>query len=104
MHNQRDYFQSWWATIKLDSKHGISHLSKKKGYEIALLNLETYYLVLSYHVEVINEFILQQMSENCHREAIAIFANTNTLKSKMILKKNYQVDFKPRIFFQCFRI
>ena len=35
------------------------------------------------------------MSENGHREANTIFANTNTLKAIIILKKNYNVHFRP---------
>ena len=68
-------------------------LDKKKDYEIALINLETYYslpnidrsnncfsyspgantswfdIIIpegSYHVEDINEFIQREMSKNCH--------------------------------------
>ena len=40
------------------------------------------------------------MIKNCHydkakdKDNIEISANTNTLKSEMILKKNYEVDFR----------
>ena len=81
--------------IKLDSKLGLSHQINwiKKDYEIALINLETYYsfpnidrsnncfsyspganspsfdIIIpegSYHVEDINEFIHRQMRKNDH--------------------------------------
>ena len=54
----------------------------------------------SYHVEDINEFIQQEMRKNGHydkakdKDNIESSANTNTLKSKMILKNNYEVDFR----------
>ena len=100
-------------------------LHKKKEYEIALINLETYYSFLTidgsnncftystgssapwfdisiqegcYHVEDINEFIHRQMRKNGHydkandRDNIEISANTNTLKSEMIISNNYEVD------------
>ena len=60
-------------------------LDKKKDYEIALINLETYYsfpnidrsnncftysdIIIpegSYHVEDINDFIQREMRKNCH--------------------------------------
>ena len=46
----------------------------------------------SYHDEDINEFIHRQMRKNCHydkandKDNIEISANTNTLKSEMIIK------------------
>ena len=96
-------------------------LSKETNYEIGLVNLETYYsfpniektnnhfryssdarqwfnILIpkgSYEVEDINEFIQQKISENNHKEAVTISANTNTLKAEMILKENYHVDFRP---------
>ena len=48
----------------------------------------------SYHVEDINEFIHSQMIKNVHsdkandKDNIEISANTNTLKSKMIINNN----------------
>ena len=54
----------------------------------------------SYHVEDINEFIQREMRKNGHydkandKDNIEISANTNTLKSEMILKNDYEVDFK----------
>ena len=102
-------------------------LNKRKDYEIALINLETYYLFSnidrfnncfsyspatnatwfniiipegSYHVEDINEFIHRQMRKNCHydkandKDNIEISANTNKLKSEMIINNNYEVDFR----------
>ena len=53
----------------------------------------------SYHIEDINEFIQRKMRKNCHydkakyKDNLEISANTNTLKSEMILKNNYEVDF-----------
>ena len=100
---------------------------KKKDYEIALINLETYYsfpnidrsnnsfsyspganepwvdIIIpegSYHVEDINEFIQREMRKNFHydkvndKNNVEISANTNTLKSEMFLKNNYEVYFK----------
>ena len=49
----------------------------------------------SYQAEDINEFIQQKISENNHKEAVTISANTNTLKAEMIFKENYQVDLRP---------
>ena len=102
-------------------------LDKKKDYEIALINLKTYYsfpnidksnnyfsyspganaprfdIIIpegSYHVEDTNEFIHRQMRKNCHydktndKENIEISANTNTLKSEMIINNNCEVDFR----------
>ena len=49
----------------------------------------------SYHVQDINEFILREMRKNGHydksndKDNNEISANTNTLKSEMILKNNY---------------
>ena len=102
-------------------------LHKKKDYEIALINLETYYsfpnidnsndcftytpganalcynIIIpdgSYHVEDINEFIQREMRQNVHydktndKDNIEISANTNTLKTEMFLRNNYEVDFR----------
>ena len=93
-------------------------LDKKKDYEIALINRETYYsfpnidrsnncftyspnlvplwfdIIIpegSYHVE---EFVQREMRKNGHydkendKDNIEISANTNTLKSEMFLKIN----------------
>ena len=54
----------------------------------------------SYHVEDINESIQREMRQNCQcdkandMDNIEMSANTNTLKSAMFLKNNYDVDFK----------
>ena len=54
----------------------------------------------SYHVEDINVFIQREMRKNGHyvkkkdKDNIEISANTNTLKSEMFLKNNYEVDFR----------
>ena len=59
----------------------------------------------SYHVEDINEFIQQEMRKNSHYDKannkvyIEISVNTNTLKSEMIINKNYGVDINPLIVF-----
>ena len=53
----------------------------------------------SYPIEDINELFQQKMRKNGHydnandKDNIEITANTNTLKSEMILKNNYEVDF-----------
>ena len=54
----------------------------------------------SNHVEDINEFIQREMRKNGHydtandKDNIEISAITNTLKSEMFLKNNYEVDFR----------
>ena len=54
----------------------------------------------SYHVEDINEFIQREMRKYGHydkandKDNIEITANTNTLKSEMFLRNNYEVDFR----------
>ena len=54
----------------------------------------------SYHVEDINEFIQREIRKNCHydkvndKDYIEISANTNTLKSEMILNNNYEADLR----------
>ena len=102
-------------------------LDKNKQYEIALVNLETYYSFPnidasnnyfryspddgdtwfemcipegSYDIIDINDTIQQKMRQNGHYDPmnkeyyIAISANSNTLKSVLILENNYQVDFR----------
>lgn len=98
-------------------------LDKKKQYEIALVNLKTYYSFPnidasnnyfkystdsgttwyeiyipegSYDIGDVNDTIQQKMRQNGHYDDeyyIAISANTNTLKSVLVLENNYQVDF-----------
>jgi len=97
-------------------------LKKNKRYEIALVNLETYYsfpnitrqncrftyspdagytwhhiLVPegSYDIEDIDDYIQQKMKQNGHVNKISLSANTNTLKAVVLLENNYQVDFQP---------
>ena len=97
-------------------------LKKNKGYEIALVNLETYYsfpniteennhfsyspdaggiwyhILIpegSYDIEDINKVIQQKMRQNGHSIKITISANTNTLKAVLILENGYHVDFQP---------
>ena len=91
-------------------------LDEKKKYEIALVNLETYYSFPnidetnntfvyspdngsswekikipegSYEIDDINDAIQHEMKKRTHY----IAPNTNTLKSVLILEKGYQVDF-----------
>ena len=101
-------------------------LDKEKEYEIALVNLETYYLfpnidktnnvfvyspdnsnswvkikipVGSYEIDDINNTIQHEMQKRGHHDPINedyyinISPNSNTLKSVLILEKDYQVDF-----------
>ena len=101
-------------------------LDRDKEYEIALVNLETYYLFPSigetnnvfvyspdngnswvkikipeesYEIDDINNTIQHEMEKRGHHDPINedyyinIFANSNTLKSVLILEKDYQVDF-----------
>ena len=105
-------------------------LEKDKLYEIALINLETYYSFPnvdasnnyfryspdngitwfeiyidegSYDIIDINDMIQQKMRQNGHYDSanekyyITISANSNTLKSVLILENNYHVDFRPLI-------
>ena len=101
-------------------------LDEKKKYEIALVNLETYYSFPnidetnntfvyspdngnswekikipegSYEIDDINDAIQHEMKKRTHYDEINedyyinISANSNTLKSVLILGKDYQVDF-----------
>ena len=101
-------------------------LEKGKEYEIALVNLETYYSFPnidetnnvfvyspdngnswvklkipegSYEIDDINNTIQQEMEKRGHYDPINedyyinISVNSNTLKSVLILEKDYQVDF-----------
>ena len=62
----------------------------------------TYYDIIipegSYHVEDINEFFQREMKKYGHydkahdKDNIEISANTNTFKSGMFLKSNYEID------------
>ena len=102
-------------------------LRKDKKYEIALVNLETYYSFPninatnnyfryspdggtswfeiyipegSYDIRDLNGTIQQKMRQNGHYDSgnedhyITISANSNTLKSVLMLENNYQVDFR----------
>ena len=102
-------------------------LDKSKNYEIALINLQTYYSFPnidisnncfsyspganapwvdiitpqgSYHVEDINDFIQREMRTNGYydeendKNNVEISANTNTLRSEMFLKNNYEIYFR----------
>ena len=101
-------------------------LDRDKKYEIALVNLETYYSFPnidetnnvfvyspdngnswvkikipegSYEIDDINNTIQHEMEKRGHYDSINedyyinISANSNTLKSVLILEKDYQVDF-----------
>ena len=101
-------------------------LEREKVYEIALVNLETYYSFPnidetnnvfvyspdngnswvkikipegSYEIDDINNTIQHEMEKRGHYDEINedyyinISANSNTLKSVLILEKDYQVDF-----------
>ena len=103
-------------------------LDKKKDYEIALINLETYYsfpnigrsnncfllihLMLTHHgltllflivvitLKISTTLFNEKWEKNDYydkasdKNNIEISANTNTLKSEMFLKNNYEVDFR----------
>ena len=104
-------------------------LDRDKEYEIALVNLETYYSfpnidetnnmfvyspdngnswvkikipVGSYEIENINNTIKHEMEKRGHYDPINedyyinISANSNTLKSVLIVEKDYQVDFNQQ--------
>ena len=95
-------------------------LNKDKVYEIALVNLETYYSFPnidetnnvfvyswvkikipegSYEIDDINNTIKHEMEKRGHYDSINedhyinISANSNTLKSVLIIESGYQVDF-----------
>ena len=94
-------------------------LDRDKVYEIALVNLKTYYsfpnidetnnvfvycpdngyLWVSYEIDDINNTIQHKMEKRGHYDTINedyyinISANSNTLKSVLILEEDYQVDF-----------
>ena len=101
-------------------------LDRNKEYEIALVNLETYYSFPnidetnnvfvyshgngnswvkikipegSYEIDYINNTIQHEMEKRGHYDSINkdyyinISANSNTLKSVLIIEKDYQVDF-----------
>ena len=97
-------------------------LDREKVYEIALVNLETYYSFPnidvfvyspdnvnswvkikipegSYEIDDLNNTIQHEMEKRGHFDEINedyyinIAPNTNTLKSVLILEKGYQVDF-----------
>ena len=104
-------------------------LEREKVYEIALVNLETYYSFPnidetnnvfvyspdngnswvkikipegSYEIDDINNTIQHEMEKRGHYDEINedyyinISANSNTLKSVLILEKDYQVDFNDQ--------
>ena len=92
-------FKTWFKPL--------IQLDEKKDYEIALINMETYYSFPN--IDRSNNCftyspnlnpIQREMRKNCHydkandKDNIEISANTNTLKSEMILKNNYEVDFR----------
>ena len=95
-------------------------LKSGRSYEMALVNLETYYsfpnihpgnntlryspdegaswhtIALStgsYGIEDINNEIQRQMRLNNHKAKIILGANTSTLRATLTLAKSYQVDF-----------
>jgi len=95
---------------------------KNRRYEIALVNLETYYsfpnittnnnhfsyspdsggiwyhILIpegSYDIEDINKVIQQKMKQNGHEPNITISANTNTLKAVLMIENGYHADFQP---------
>ena len=105
-------------------------LDRNKEYEIALVNLETYYSFPnidetnnvfvyspdngnswvkikipegSYEIDDINNTIKHEMEKRGHYDQvnedyfIDISANSNTLKSVLILEKDFQVDFNHQI-------
>lgn len=95
-------------------------LKESKAYEMALVNLETYYsipnihpgnnsfryspdegatwfpIVLntgSYGIDEINDEVLRLLRLNKHKAKIIIDANRSTLRATLTLAKNFQVDF-----------
>ena len=106
-----------------------TELDKDKVYEIALVNLETYYSfpniddtnnvfvyspdngnswvkikipIGSYEIDDLNNTIQFEMEKRGHYDAInneyyiSISANSNTLKSVLIIESGYQVDFNQQ--------
>ena len=79
-------------------------LDRDKVYEIALVNLETYYSfpnidesnnIFVYSPDNGNLWVKIKIPEGSYYP-INISANSNTLKSVLILEKDYQVDFNHR--------
>lgn len=96
-------------------------LDKTKKYEMALVNLETYYSFPnidsannnfryspdngttwfdinfpegSYELTAVNEYVQRIMRNNGHVDSITLQPNYNTLKSVLIVSNNYKVDFR----------
>ena len=96
------------------------HLKEGRSYEMALVNLETYYSIPnihagnnsfryspddgaswfpielstgSYGIEDINDEIQRQLRLNKHKTKIILDANRATLRATLTLARSYQVDF-----------
>ena len=100
--NKNDYEV---ALITLETYYSFPNIDRSKNCSTYLPNLDPLWFDIiipegSYHVEDINEFIQREMRKNNHYDQISdkvyieISANTNTLKSEMLLKNNYEVDFR----------
>ena len=93
------------ALINLDTNYSFPNIDRSNNCFTYSPNLDPLWFDIiipecSYHVEDINEFIQREMRKNDHynkvndKNNIEISANANTLRSKMFLKNNYEVDFR----------
>ena len=93
------------ALIKLETYYSFPNVDRSNSCFTYSPNLDPLWFDIiipegSYHVEDINEFIQREMRKNGHydkandKDNIEISANTNTFKSEMFLKSNYEVDFR----------
>ena len=93
------------ALINLETCYSFPNIDKSNNCFTYSPNLDPLWFDIiipegSYHIEDINDFIQREMRKNDHydkvndKNNIEIYANTNTLKSEMFLKDNYEVDFR----------
>ena len=93
------------ALINLEMYNSFSNIDRSKNCFTYLPGANTPWFDIiipegSYDVEDINEFIQREMRKNDHYDQtsdkvyIEISANTNTLKSEMFLKNNYEVEYR----------
>ena len=112
-------FKTWFKPpIRLEKKERLWNSAHQSGDVLLISNIDNsnncfpyipcanalwYNIIISegsYHVEDINDSIQQEIRKNCHndkandKDNIEISANTNTLKSEMFLRNNYDVDFR----------
>ena len=93
--------------ISLETYYSFPNIDRSNNCFIYSSNLDPLWFDIiipegSYHVEDINEFIQRAIRKKFHydkendKDNIEISANTNTLKSEMILKNNYEIWLQTR--------